>query len=93
MAVVCDTGAVYALYDADDLHHAACKAVVETERGPLFLATIADTRLDDIATQVFRGAPADIARLGFAHPFDRNELEFTSPLPADLAKALERARL
>jgi predicted nucleic acid-binding protein len=36
MAVVCDTGAVYALYDADDVHHAACKGVVEAERGPLF---------------------------------------------------------
>ena len=36
MAVVCDTGAVYALYDADDVHHADCRALVEVERGPLF---------------------------------------------------------
>ena len=29
MAVVCDTGAIYALYDADDVHHAACRSLVE----------------------------------------------------------------
>jgi predicted nucleic acid-binding protein len=40
MAVVCDTGAVYALYDADDLHHAAYKTGVEAERGPLFLPIV-----------------------------------------------------
>ena len=34
MAVVCDTGAVYALYDADDQHHDECKAVISSERGP-----------------------------------------------------------
>jgi 23S rRNA pseudouridine1911/1915/1917 synthase len=32
------------------------------------------------------------ARLGFAHPFTGEEMEFTSPLPDDLAEALERAR-
>ena len=32
------------------------------------------------------------ARLGFRHPFTREELEFDSELPEDLAEALERAR-
>jgi len=32
------------------------------------------------------------ARLTFAHPFTGERLELTSPLPADLAAALERAR-
>jgi 23S rRNA pseudouridine1911/1915/1917 synthase len=32
------------------------------------------------------------ARLGFRHPMSGEELEFTSPLPPDLAEALERAR-
>jgi 23S rRNA pseudouridine1911/1915/1917 synthase len=32
------------------------------------------------------------ARLGFRHPFTEEEMEFTSPLPADLSQALERAR-
>jgi 23S rRNA pseudouridine1911/1915/1917 synthase len=32
------------------------------------------------------------ARLGFRHPMSGEELEFDSPLPDDLAQALERAR-
>ncbi len=32
------------------------------------------------------------ARLGFEHPFSGEPLEFRSPLPADLAAALDRAR-
>jgi 23S rRNA pseudouridine1911/1915/1917 synthase len=32
------------------------------------------------------------AKLGFRHPITNEELEFTSPLPDDLAQALERAR-
>jgi predicted nucleic acid-binding protein len=51
MAVVCDTGAVYALYDADDLHHAACKAVVEAERGPLFLPIVLLAEIDYLLTK------------------------------------------
>ncbi|HKA00252.1 MAG TPA: molybdopterin-dependent oxidoreductase, partial [Candidatus Solibacter sp.] len=35
-------------------------------RGPLFIATPYATRLDEIATATFRGAPDDLARLGFA---------------------------
>ena len=35
-------------------------------RSPLFIATPAATRLDDIAHTTLRAAPADIARLGFA---------------------------
>ena len=35
-------------------------------RSPLFIATPASTRLDDIAHTTLRAAPADIARLGFA---------------------------
>jgi 23S rRNA pseudouridine1911/1915/1917 synthase len=31
-------------------------------------------------------------RLGFTHPFSGKEMEFDSPLPPDLADALERAR-
>ena len=50
MAVVCDTGAIYAVYDADDLHHAACKSVVETERGPLFLPVVLLAEIDYLLT-------------------------------------------
>ena len=35
MAVIADSGAIYALYDAADTHHARVRDVVEHERGPL----------------------------------------------------------
>ena len=50
MALICDTGAVYALYDADDVHHAAAKAVVETEAGPLLLPVILLAEIDYLLT-------------------------------------------
>ena len=50
MAVICDTGAVYALYDADDVHHAAAKALVEAERGPLFLPVVLLAEIDYLLT-------------------------------------------
>ena len=50
MAVVCDTGAVYALYDADDNHHAACRSFVEAEREPLFLPVALLAEIDYLLT-------------------------------------------
>ncbi|MGE5648442.1 MAG: NADH-quinone oxidoreductase subunit NuoG [Acidobacteriota bacterium] len=45
---------------------AAIREVTGNEHGPLFIATPNATKLDEIATQAFRAAPDDIARLGFA---------------------------
>ncbi len=39
---------------------------LQNERGPLFIATPQDTMLDEIATEMYRGALDEIARLGFA---------------------------
>ena len=39
---------------------------LQDAKGPLFIATPYATRLDEIATATFRGAPDDLARLGFA---------------------------
>ncbi len=50
MALICDTGAVYALYDADDAHHASSTAVVEAEPGPLFLPVILLAEIDYLLT-------------------------------------------
>ena len=50
MALVCDTGAIYALFDADDLHHAECKATVENERGPLWLPVTLLVEIDYLLT-------------------------------------------
>ncbi len=56
---------------ARDLHialwnDAAVRAALQTERGPLFIATTHGTDLDAAATQAYHAAPQDIARLGFA---------------------------
>jgi len=37
MAIVVDSGAIYALYDADDSHHAHVRSAVDRERGPLIV--------------------------------------------------------
>ena len=48
------------------------REAIQDAHGPLYMATPAPTRLDDIATTCFRAAPNDIARLGFeiAHQLD-----------------------
>jgi NADH-quinone oxidoreductase subunit G len=60
------------------LDHSVREAV-QDRKGPLFIATPAATRLDEIATEVFRGAPDDIARFGFN-------------LPEQIGQALRSAR-
>jgi len=52
----------------------AVREVVQKQKGPLFIAAPFATRLDDIATQTYRAAPDDIARLGFAiaHEIDQS---------------------
>ncbi len=64
----------------------AVRMVVEdVENGPLFVATPAPSKLDDIATETFRCAPDDLARLGFAVA---HELNAESPAPTDLPEDL-----
>ena len=50
----------------------AVRAAVQDAKGPLFIAATTATRLDDVATATVRGAPDDLARLGFdvAHAID-----------------------
>ncbi len=47
-------------------HDAAVREAIQLDRGPVYIASVTATRLDDLATDLFRGAPDDIARLGFA---------------------------
>lgn len=44
---------------------AAVRAAVQEAKGPLYIASLHKTRLDDIATGLYHAAPDDIARLGF----------------------------
>jgi NADH-quinone oxidoreductase subunit G len=66
---------------------AAARELIQDKNGPLFIATLSATKLDDIATQTFRGAPEEIARLGFAvaNLIDKN-LPSVSNLSGDVQK-------
>lgn len=47
-------------------HDAAAREIIQDKHGPVFIAAITETKLDDIATATYRSTPDDIARLGFA---------------------------
>lgn len=72
------------------LDHAAREAV-QNEKGPLFIASMAATRLDDAACGTYRAAPGDIARVAFGVA---NALDASAPavpgLPPEIAKLAER---
>jgi NADH-quinone oxidoreductase subunit G len=47
-------------------HDAAAREIVQDNHGPLFIASVANTKLHEVATGTFHGAPDDLARLGYA---------------------------
>lgn len=49
-----------------DWHMAAVQNVAQHARHPLFIASVGETRLDDVAAESVHAAPADLARIGFA---------------------------
>jgi len=66
------------------------KNIGQHELNPLFIASLADTRLDDIAEECVHAAPDDLARIGFAvaHAIDPS-----APAVAGLdSEALELAQ-
>src|SRR5215471_1687453 len=68
---------------------------MQSAKGPLYIATPYATRLDEIATATFHGAPDDLARLGFAvaHALDpRGPSVENFPLAVDIAGALKAAK-
>jgi NADH-quinone oxidoreductase subunit G len=59
-------------------HDVAVREVVQMDRGPFFIATTDQIKLDSEATASYRASPDDIARLGFAVA---HELDPESPAP------------
>ena len=57
------------------------REAAQGDHGPLFIATPQETRLDDIAFGSFRGAPDDLARVGYAIA---HRLDGRAPEPAGL---------
>ncbi len=70
----------------------AVRTALQDAKGPLFIATPAATKLDDIATDTYHAAPDDIARLGFAvaHAIDAHSPD-ASRIPA--AQRSQAARI
>jgi 23S rRNA pseudouridine1911/1915/1917 synthase len=80
--------------------HALLRVLLETGRTHQIRVHLAAIDLPIAGDPVY-GTPGDLglerqflhaARLAFPHPFTDDEVECTSPLPADLAAALDRAR-
>ena len=55
---------------------------VQQAKGPCFIASADQTKLDDVATAMYRGTPDDLARLGFAVA---HALDASAPGVPDLA--------
>ena len=58
-------------------HDGAVRELLQDQKGPLFIASVHSTKLDDVATETFHSSPDEIARLGFAvaHILDSNSIE------------------
>jgi NADH-quinone oxidoreductase subunit G len=75
------TAALAAERHLSDWQAAARADIGQHEKHPVFIASLAATRLDDVAADTLRAAPTDIARLGFAVA---HALDAAAPPVADL---------
>jgi NADH-quinone oxidoreductase subunit G len=68
---------------------AAVREAIRHEKGPFFVATVEETRLDEVARECHRLPPAEIAALGYAVA---REIDPSAPAPnAGLSEALQAA--
>jgi predicted nucleic acid-binding protein len=85
MALICDIGGVFGLYDADDAHHEAIKVVVEKESGPLFLPVVLLAEIDYLlSTRLGQQAALD-----FLESVEQGAYLLVPMLSADLSRSLE----
>ncbi len=59
MTLVADSGALYALYDADDAHHGEVRKVIDHERGAIIVPTVILAELDYLLRE-FLGIDAEL---------------------------------
>jgi predicted nucleic acid-binding protein len=59
VTTIADTGALYALYDADDLHHVAVRETLEREPGPIIVPMAILAELDYLLRE-FLGIDAEL---------------------------------
>ncbi len=75
----------------EEWNDAAVREALQQEKGPLFIATTDSTRIDDIATAVYRAAPDDLARLGFAVAHEINSVCPSVPqLPEEVSMLAQK---
>lgn len=67
-------------------HDAAARELIQEKKGPLFIATVNGTKLDEVATETYHAAPDDIARIGYAVA---NLLDNSIPAVKNLSKESE----
>ncbi|SQF99393.1 NADH dehydrogenase subunit G [Paucimonas lemoignei] len=76
---------------------AAVKNIGQHELNPLFIASLAETKLDDVAEECVHAAPDDLARIGFAvaHALDASApaVEGLDPEALELAQRIADALL
>jgi len=74
---------------------AAAREIIQDKKGPLFIATVAETKLDNLALKTFHAATDDLARLGFAvaHAIDPSAPEVVdlNPEEKSLAQAIAQS--
>ncbi len=59
MSLIADTGALYAIYDADDAHHKSVREVLEKERGAVIIPVAILAELDYLLRE-FLGIEAEL---------------------------------
>jgi NADH-quinone oxidoreductase subunit G len=67
---------------------AAVREAIRHEKGPFFIASVEETKLDDVARESLRLTPSDIAALGFAVA---HEIDPSSPAPAGASEEILQA--
>lgn len=74
-------------------HDAAAREIIQDKKGPLFIASVSDTKLHDVATGSFHAAPDDQARIGYAvaHLLDPSLPEVSNLTPQAQAFARQIA--
>ncbi|HYM10927.1 MAG TPA: PIN domain-containing protein [Bryobacterales bacterium] len=85
MAVIGDSGAIYALYDADDAHHSAVKRAVENNPGPIIIPAAILAELDYLLRE-FLGVDAE---LDFLEALSGGAYTLESLTSPDLARCRE----
>jgi predicted nucleic acid-binding protein len=85
LILVADTGALYALYDAEDRHHETVKAALEAHRGPVVVPSAILSEVDYLLRE-FLGVQAE---LDFIASLRSGAFQLAELTPADLDRCSE----